>query len=126
MQHSSKILLLYQNLLTETMKKSICHFQFFNSLDSYPFQIHPPSYSLGKQAEVATQKAAFQLNLFEVVGFPCSHLLECQWYFFQVPGNLSSIEKKRPQKEITLQHTFFSCFFQKQDEHILFLVCPVP
>lgn len=78
MQHSSELLLLYQNLLTETIKKSICHFQFFNSLDSYPFQIHPPSYSLGKQAEVATQKAAFQLNLFEMVGFLCSHVLDFQ------------------------------------------------
>lgn len=88
---------------------------------SYPFQIHPPSYSLEKEAEADIQKAASQLNLFEMVRLPCSHLLDFQWYFFQASGNWSSFEKECPQKEIILAHTVFPASCLKQDEHILFM-----
>lgn len=88
---------------------------------SYPFQIHPPSYSLEKEAEADIQKADSQFNLFDMVGLPCSHLLDFQWYSFQASGNWSSFEKECPQKEMILQHTFFPAFCLNQDEYILFL-----
>lgn len=102
----------YQNLLTGTTKKSIMWVPALQFLGQLSLSDHAPSYSLVKQAEVDIQKAASQLNLLEIVGLPCSHLLDFQWYFFQASGNWRSIEQECSQKVIILQHTF-SCFLSK-------------
>lgn len=66
---------------------------------SYPFQIHLPSYSLEKQAEADIQKAASQLNLFEMVGFLCSHLLDSNHISFRHQATEVALRRNVPKKK---------------------------